>query len=445
MPPKKEKKEAAEKPAPEEVAGPGSDHLTATQYIILSENQRKKKALFETKARYNSLVEENKQLLAERENAANESYEVTEYLRREILSKNERIGELEAQLQQTEVDWDSDRTRLLEDKEEAVRLLVDEATAREEELQALVVELQGNLENIADFKQRKDDVENELVRLRAENEELKEELETQSQELERKYIEQNARLKHEYEQRLDELKKGAEEDIDERLDASVKRILQQNRRMAEELRLHIQETDELQAEMRTTEDERVKLQRELNLKMEIEEQYAKRGAKQAKEIKDGQQKVYSLEQSLSTLMTDFQREREAITQRALAQIAESEQEQEALRRLVKLKSRELKNIRRLAHEVLLQRSDVESFLVSALKQVQMEKAAEWAGRKGAEGHSGGKVDIQDLSWEDREKVLRLLFAKINNQAQQVHMTNLPQHSFMNENGATYIPLPSPDL
>lgn len=44
-----------------------------------------------------------------------------------------------------------------------MRLLVDEATAREEELQALVVELQGNLENIADFKQRKDDVENELV------------------------------------------------------------------------------------------------------------------------------------------------------------------------------------------------------------------------------------------------------------------------------------------
>ena len=45
------------------------------------------------------------------------------------------------------------------------------------------------------------------VRLRGENEELRQELETQAQELERKYIEQNARLKHEYEQRLDELKK----------------------------------------------------------------------------------------------------------------------------------------------------------------------------------------------------------------------------------------------
>lgn len=37
MPPKKEKKEGGEKVVPEEAAGPGSDHLTATQYIILSE------------------------------------------------------------------------------------------------------------------------------------------------------------------------------------------------------------------------------------------------------------------------------------------------------------------------------------------------------------------------------------------------------------------------
>ena len=35
----------------------------------------------------------------------------------------------------------------------------------------------------------------------------------------------------------------------------------------------------------------------------------------------------------------------------------------------RLKTQELKNIRRLAHEVLLQRSDVETFLVSSLKQV----------------------------------------------------------------------------
>lgn len=79
--------------------------------------------------------------------------------------------------------------------------------------------------------------------------------------------------------------------MDERLDASVKRILQQNRRMAEELRLHIQETDELQSEMRNVEEGRQKLQREVALRAEVEEQYAKRGAKQAKDLRDAQSKV----------------------------------------------------------------------------------------------------------------------------------------------------------
>ncbi len=47
-------------------------------------------------------------------------------------------------------------------------------------------------------------------------------------------------MRKEYEQRLEELKKSAEEEVDERLDASVKRILAQNRRMAEELKIHVQ-------------------------------------------------------------------------------------------------------------------------------------------------------------------------------------------------------------
>ena len=56
----------------------------------------------------------------------------------------------------------------------------------------------------------------------------------------RYYFDLNTRMRKEYEQRLEELKKSAEEEVDERLDASVKRILAQNRRMAEELKIHVQ-------------------------------------------------------------------------------------------------------------------------------------------------------------------------------------------------------------
>ncbi len=62
-------------------------------------------------------------------------------------------------------------------------------------------------------------------------------------------------------------------------------------------------------------------------------------------------------------------------------MGDAEAEAEALRRLVKLKTRELKNVRRLAQEVLLQRSDVETFLLSSLHLVRgVEGLGVWPAR-----------------------------------------------------------------
>lgn len=69
-------------------------------------------------------------------------------------------------------------------------------------------------------------------------------------------------------------------------------------------------------------------------------------------------------------MQRFEKERQEILKSTETQIADAAAETEALRRLVKLKTRELKNIRRLAQEVLLQRSDVETFLLSSLHMVR---------------------------------------------------------------------------
>jgi hypothetical protein len=92
--------------------------------------------------------------------------------------------------------------------------------------------------------------------------------------------------------------------------------------------------------------------------------------------------------------------------------------------------KEAKNIRRLAQEVLLQRSDVEAFFVSSLQHVRRELEIEAAGLsgKGATVGHEGRVDIAQLTWVQRESVLRLAFAKINNQARQAHFQKLAKHS-----------------
>lgn len=68
--------------------------------------------------------------------------------------------------------------------------------------------------------------------------------------------------------------------------------------MAEELRLHVQETDVLQAEVKLLETERTRLLREVTLKSQLEEGYAKKGAQQNVAIKEASTRISVLEQSL---------------------------------------------------------------------------------------------------------------------------------------------------
>lgn len=240
--------------------------------MILAENQRKKKALAETKARYEALLGENRTLLEEREASQKESYEVTEFLRKEIVSKNAAVAALEGKLEEATRAAERDKAAIREEEASRLQEREREWAARLAESQAEGERLNAELERLGDFRARQAEIEGELERLRSENVGMRAASDATVQALERKFAEQATRAKKDYEVRLAALKKSAEEDIDERLDASVKRILQQNRRMAEELRLHVAETDELQRARDTLEGEAGRLQREVAIKAEMEEQ-----------------------------------------------------------------------------------------------------------------------------------------------------------------------------
>ncbi|GLC47469.1 hypothetical protein PLESTB_000133900 [Pleodorina starrii] len=425
-----------------------STELTATQYVILAENQRKKKALAETKNQFSKVADENRVLLKQLEDTQRENYQVTEHLRQQLLAKTEKIAALEGDLVKLAADKDAEMAAYREASDKEKARIRGDGEARARELQATIDALQADLANVLEFKERQAEVEEALMRLKEENQVLTEKLEQQRVELDRYYFELNTRMRKEYEQRLEELKKSAEEEVDERLDASVKRILAQNRRMAEELKIHVQETEALQAEVRVLEESRARLTREVGIKTDIEAGYAQRGARQAAALKEAGARISALEGSLQQVVQDFDRERQAAAKAAAAALADVQAEAEALRRLVKLKTRELKNVRRLAQEVLLQRSDVEAFLLSSLHAVRREiereslfpkhqhqqhqhqpgaGAGDSASASAYAASGRATPDIRDLPWEDRERVLRLLFAKINNQAQQVHFSSLPPH------------------
>ena len=91
----------------------------------------------------------------------------------------------------------------------------------------------------------------------------------------------------------------------------MKRILQQNRKLAEELHMHVQETSVLQRDKKKLEEDNKVLTRELDIKNEAEQEYAKRGLKQAQELKDTSKKIQMLEKSLSQSVEEMKGEKDS--------------------------------------------------------------------------------------------------------------------------------------
>lgn len=110
----------------------------------------------------------------------------------------------------------------------------------------------------------------------------------------------------------------------------------------------------------------------------------------------------------------------------------------------RLKNQELKNLRAVCQMVLDQRSDIEDFFLESVEQVKEEKRVKLEeevarsqgsmqpdflpliepgskfAKKNFESQQQSSLDakkvvvtLNDLDWEDRETVLRLLFSKMN--------------------------------
>ena len=173
---------------------------------------------------------------------------------------------------------------------------------------------------------------------------------------------------------------------------------------------------------------------------------------QSNKINAYKNKIQILEKSLAQIVADFEKEKEMVRYQHESIIKEQREEIINARENLRVKNKELRNVRALSQVVLDQRSEVEQFFLEALEQIKeeirkknaLEKrqkrqvtppgmsqmgGAQGVSHRSADGGLAGggsstqsqdptkafsdKVDLNDLEWEDRERVLRLLFSKMN--------------------------------
>lgn len=230
--------------------------------------------------------------------------------------------------------------------------------AERDALEAERVELTEREQRLKAFASDRASYENELALARGECERLTATLATERAEMERSFAARMGETRAECDARVQRTKETAESTMTARMERSVKRILAQNRKMSEELRVQVSETDALHQRYETASDEAESLRRRVVVMEDVERERAELDAMRAKEMRKADEKIVTLERGIRELMEAFETqkaewEREASEARSIC-----EEEVAHLRRSLALKSRELTNIRRLAKEVVCHYEDV---------------------------------------------------------------------------------------
>ena len=315
--------------------------------------------------------------------------------------------------------------QLKESKENELQDKIDRREMLQAEIYDVVTNRDARKEELASLKAAHEDRFEKMRRIRIEEED--------------EIVQRKDRLKDEFKKKIEDKKLKAKMDADKRISEIDKSVQEQNFRLDDEVNLQNEVIEFMDKQKETIFEENIGYKKDLDANIDTVIDYAKKQYEQNLKIKDLKAKIGMLEKSLSQIVQDFEKEKELLKYQNEQIQQEQDQDIMNYKEQIRLKEREIKNIKALCQMILDQRSDVEQFFLEALeqvkeemrrrKEVQKESSLPELNRSNSKHsqfqrseHSGFtnrmypqeiKIKLTDLDWEDRERVLRLLFSKMN--------------------------------
>lgn len=405
-----------------------------------------------------TLLRENEKLQVQVSQTEKDTIEVISFLKAEDIRKEEKISKYQNMVKDLKKEYRKEKQNLINDY-----------TATIEKLQTLISEkgneinmLQSELNHVKDFRRNRIHMQKEL-------DHIKESLHTKEQthkdsleKVERKFFEEKIHLQDEASRKIAELAERAHTEAITNLDETTKSIYKENVRLNEALNYHLKYGDDLTTAKQNLMIENKKLNGEKEMNSLIVEEKVIQTKKLQKHVRELREKNSSLEQNLNQIIKDNEMERANLSEKHHYNEEHNKMEIARLNRALELKTKEMNRVKKLAKNILDQRGDMENFFLESLEYVkgeivrnrtQYRRDAEAAYHQRIRAAQAGKaeypkirtfrntknstndifsdikeaekwnsvdttVDISDLTWEQREKVLRLMFAKMNGHTSQ---------------------------
>ncbi|XP_015281852.1 PREDICTED: basal body-orientation factor 1 [Gekko japonicus] len=396
----------------------------------------------------------NEELEWQQRKLEKDAMEVISFLKKQDFEKEELLEKMKQQMNEVKQQAKEENEKLAEQFTKQLEELEEKFHKKAKEIGLIQIELKM----IQEFRKEKARIEKEL-------EDLKENLDITQKEhqetictLERKFLEEKQRMEREAEKKIIMLAERAHHEALTKLDNAGRAVFAENVRLHEALSYHMKETEELQKSKQKLEENNAFLLQEKETKEMLIQEKVLQSTQHKAQIQELQNKVKKLEAALCHMAREFKAEIKKTEHNALVKNQASHTEIEKLQQLLEMKEREMSRVKKLARNILDQRSEVERFFLDALEQVKQEimtsrkcykqvaqavyqkkMMAAFAGKQEypkirtfndnihstnsvqkdlqeAEKWTNiqkGKVDISELTWEQKESVLRLLFAKMN--------------------------------
>ncbi|XP_029349310.1 basal body-orientation factor 1-like [Echeneis naucrates] len=408
----------------------------------------------------------NDELTRQLYRAEKDAMDVSAFLQRQADGKEEKINRLQESLRSREVLAREEQNKLVDDYTLKINEMKEQFQKRSSDFNMI----QDGMKKIKEFQKRKAQMEQELNDIRERMSIAEKEHRENLNKMEYKFFKEKARLEREAEQKIALVVDKAHNEAIVQLDDASRSVFKENVRLNEALKYHMKEAEDLQKLSASLAKQNASLALDKNtFELMVKKNTAQMEA-QRNELSILRAKVVSLEQVLKLKAAEPKQEEKKENKEILIRTQASQVELEKLQKVLTMRERELRHIKWLSSTIVEQRTELEQFFHESLAQVKqeiiagrlkykkeslqayrcklreatagklkfppirtfhksphstnsvysdMEAAATW------EYKPGSKVDISELTWEQREQVLRLLFAKMNGQKERIREESSP--------------------
>jgi len=223
--------------------------------------------------------------------------------------------------------------------------------------------------------------------------------------------------------RLD-AKKGAEQEVE----ILERKVIEDNKKLQLDLLNYKKEVEALRREKENAIGENKQIKQNISLQEDGALEYQAIHFRQESKIRKLKEKVQVLKNYIAQEVNKHTKELEASKYQFQVRVTDLEMQNQTMRDELKLKVKESKNLKALSQIILDQRSEIEEFLLETLdhvkEEVKRQKMSEKRTKLPEITSSRGKletkpkknwekIDFTGLDWEDKEKILRILFSKMN--------------------------------